>query len=97
MFIPDLVFFPIPDPEIKKAPDPGSQIRIRNTAVIPSKLSEKLSGMFIPDPDFLPIPDPEIKKAPDPGSQIRIRNTAVIPLFRRMLELNPEQLKCSQS
>jgi hypothetical protein len=24
MFIPDLVFLPIPDPGVKKAPDPGS-------------------------------------------------------------------------
>jgi hypothetical protein len=35
MFIPDpgFEFFPsrIPDPEIQKAPDPGSRIRIRNT------------------------------------------------------------------
>jgi hypothetical protein len=33
MFIPDqdLDFLPIPDPGIKKAPDPGSLIRILNT------------------------------------------------------------------
>jgi hypothetical protein len=35
MFIPDsdLDFLPIPDPGVKKAPDLGSRIRIRNTAL----------------------------------------------------------------
>ncbi len=28
---PDLEFVPIPDPGIRKEPDPGSRIRIRNT------------------------------------------------------------------
>jgi hypothetical protein len=29
MFIPDLDFFPIPDPEVKEAPDPGSATLLR--------------------------------------------------------------------
>jgi hypothetical protein len=30
---PDLDFLPIPGPEVEKAPDPESRIRIRNTGV----------------------------------------------------------------
>jgi hypothetical protein len=30
---PDADFLPIPDPEVKKASDPGFRIQIRNTAV----------------------------------------------------------------
>ncbi len=34
MFIPDLDFLPIPDPGVRKAPDPGSGNQIRNIAFL---------------------------------------------------------------
>jgi hypothetical protein len=60
MFImdPDLVFLPyqfsgsrIPDPGVKKAPDPGSGTLV----IILNQCCG--SGMFIPDPDFFSILD----------------------------------------
>ncbi len=46
----------IPDPGVKKAPDPG----VRNTACVHGEEAECGDAGFriwIPDPDFLPIPD----------------------------------------
>ncbi len=61
----NLYLLPIPDPGVKKAPDPGS--RICNTACVHGEEAEGVDARE-GDPDFLPIPDPGVKKAPDPGS-----------------------------
>jgi hypothetical protein len=68
---PDADFLPsrIPDPGVKKAPNPGSRIRIRNTAV---KLLN-LSFNADPDPAFYsnvdPDPGPASKANADPDPQ----------------------------
>jgi hypothetical protein len=43
-----LTFYPsrIPDPGVKKAPDPGSRIRIRNTGRLVDFLLAESSGYF---------------------------------------------------
>ncbi len=64
-----LTFYPfrIPDLGVKKALDPGSRIRNRNTEFKATKKQCCGSGIFIPNPgsgDFYP------SRVPDPGSRI---------------------------
>jgi hypothetical protein len=38
--------FRIPDPGVKKAPDPGSRIRIRNTVIFNGQQGPSISSLF---------------------------------------------------
>jgi hypothetical protein len=78
MFIPD-PNLSIPDPEIKKIPDPRYGPASKNLNILTQTIVSQLSENMIRDvhPDririltFYPsqIPAPGVKKAPDPGSE----------------------------
>ncbi len=89
----------VPDPGVKKAPDPGSgSATLVSSVADPGCLSriwifsirdqpKKLflsSRVVHPGSDFLPISDPGVKKAPDPGSASATLTVRVRPHEYRM-------------
>jgi hypothetical protein len=58
--------FRIPDPRVKKAPDPGSATLVFLTQKI-------LSGMFVPNPNFFPVPGPGSGSRGQKSTESRIR------------------------
>ena len=78
---PEKILFRIPDPWVKKAPDPGSGY----ATPVPDSVADPGCLSRIPDPDFYPsrIPDPG-SRIPDPKTATKERGEkkiVVIPFY----------------